>query len=89
MRGLCGATEVNAPPVSPGGRFVLFTSAPAARGLTQGATEHVRGGRDLSICLSICQVSVFTDLIQVQGGEWEAFEGKSHALFLLLEPPPL
>lgn len=66
----------------------LIHVRPAACRHIQGATEHVRGSGDLSVCLSISQVSVFTDLIQVQG-EWKHFEGRGHALLLLLETSPL
>lgn len=63
MRGLCAAAKINAPP-----RMLrLIHVHPVACRHVQGATEHVRGSGDISICLSICQVSVFTDLIQVQG----------------------
>lgn len=68
MRGSCGASEINAPPG-------MISLVPWMCLQAQGATEHVLGRGNFSVCRSICQVSVFTHLIQVQG-EWKHLNGR-------------
>lgn len=65
--------------------FVLFTSAwrtPRSSREPVSMCETRQHNGDLSVCLSICQVSVFTGLIQECGDNKNTLKGGYHILFI-------